>query len=82
MPTTRLTVKDMPRGWRVLQMARSQNDPSQAFVLCERDPHDEHDLNFVTWSANLTMGGCHHGNYFDDMRSAEQDFNKRKANLL
>ena len=81
MPMNQLKVKDLPTGWRILQMARSQNDPSQAFVLCEREPHDISNCNFVTWGANLTLGGCHLGHYFDDLRDAEADFNKRKANL-
>ncbi len=81
MSITTLKVKGLPAGWRVLQLARGQNNPSDAFVLCERDPPEDAEMNFVTWRANLEMGGCFLGHYFDNLRSAESDFNKRKVSL-
>lgn len=81
MPLNQLTVKGLPAGWRVLQMARSTQHPQDAFVLCERDPHREVGDNFVTWYANLEMGGCSSGHYHESLRDAEADFNRRKANL-
>lgn len=81
MRTRQLTVKGLPAGWRVLQMARSTQHPMDSYILCERDPPRKDDMNFVTWYANLEMGGCVHGNYFDSLRDAEADFNRRKASL-
>lgn len=81
MPRNTLTVKGLPAGWRVLQMARSQVQPSDAIVLCEREPQSQYDMNFVTWRANLELGGCVHGNYYDNFRDADDDFNRRKRAL-
>lgn len=76
-----LSVKGLPAGWRILQMAKSANNPQDAYVLCERDPPRPHDMNFVTWYANLQMGGCHLGFYVGTLDQAERDFAKRRATL-
>jgi hypothetical protein len=78
----RLTVKGLPPGWKVLQLARGRDNPYDAFVLCERDPHDPRDhCQFVTWRANLELGGCVGGEYRETYDEALQSFNKRKAVL-
>lgn len=81
MSRTTLKVKGLPAGWRVLQFKQSSSDPSSAVILCERHPHREDDVNFVTWRANLVMGGCHLGHYHDSLRDAESDFAKRSQSL-
>jgi hypothetical protein len=76
-----LTVKGLQPGWKVLMLARGQQNPYDAIVLCERDPPQLGECNFVTWRANLELGGCSHGNYHVLYRDADLDFMKRKQVL-
>ena len=78
-----LSVKGLPKGWKILQMSRSTIHPQDAVVLCERTPQhpEQNDCGFVTWAANLQMGGVFHGHYFNDKKEAEADFTKRRVNL-
>jgi hypothetical protein len=81
MPNPGLSVKGLPAGWKILQLKRDNNNPQDGYVVCERDPSTEQDLNFVTWYANLEMGGCHQGHYFETRHEAEADFAKRTKHL-
>lgn len=78
----RLSVKGLPAGWKILQMARAVNNPRDAVVLCSRTVVDgDHGTEFVVWMANLVEGGCFHGHYTDDYESARKNFVQRKARL-
>jgi hypothetical protein len=63
MARNSLKVNGLPQGWKILQMARAINEPRDAYVLCEREPHQANEMNYVTWYANLIEGGCYHGHY-------------------
>lgn len=74
-------IKGLPRGWKVIAFFQSPTSDRDATVLCERDPHDEFDCNFVSWNVNMIEGGCFLGMYFYVEGAARSAFTHRKMQL-
>lgn len=71
-------IKGFPPGWRILKHKMCPC-AREAIVLCEKDDARPHDTQYVTWEADLVLGGCYHGHYTNDLAQAEADLVQRRV---
>lgn len=75
-------LRGVPSGWRVIALAKPNENDTSWVVACERVPKEEMNMNYTTWTfVPRTDAGdgstCVHGHYFNDRARVLKDFVER-----
>ena len=73
-----MTGLKIPQGWKLIGR-RDCPCGHEAIVLCEKADDRQDDTQYVTWEADLRMGGCYHGRYTESLEQAKLDLANRRV---